>query len=117
MYSNFNIATCEEEGFANSFEGIPEVVIFSDDIFGKVAHIVEGFFDVVIFSVINVEEDGIVIIVGVEGVKVCSSSIPLCDLKVQTPFDRAGDQGLGRRSQQTACGGVGQVWGPRIPIR
>ena len=43
------------------------MVIFSDDIFGKVAHIVEGFFDVVIFSVVNVEEDGI--IVGVEGVK------------------------------------------------
>ena len=70
MYSNFNVATCEEERFANSFEGIPEVVIFSNDIFGKVAHIVEGFFDVVICTVINEEEDGIIIKnTGVEGVK------------------------------------------------
>ena len=45
----------------------------------------EGFLGVVIFSVVSVEEDGIIIIVGVEGVKVCSSLIPLCDLKVQTP--------------------------------
>ena len=77
MYSIFNDATCEEDWFANSFEGIPEVVILSDDIFGKVAHIVEGFLGVMIFSVVNVEEDGI--IVGVEGVKVCQSSIPLSD--------------------------------------
>ena len=70
MYSNFNVATCEEEGIANSFEGIPEVVIFSDDIFGKVAHIVEGFFDVVICTVVNKEEGGIIVKnVGVEGVK------------------------------------------------
>ena len=77
MIANFNVATCEEEGFANSFEGIPEVVIFSDDIFGKVAHIMEGFFGVVIFSVVTVEEDGS--IVGVKGVKGCLSLIPLSD--------------------------------------
>ena len=64
--------------------GFPEEVIFSDDILWKVAHIVKGFLVVVIFSVIIVEEDGI-IVSWVEGVK--------------TPFDRAGDQGLGRRSQ------------------
>ena len=65
MKKNFSVVNCE--GFANSFEGIPEVVNLRDDIFGKVAHIVEGFLGVVIFSVVNVEEDGI--IVGVEGVK------------------------------------------------
>ena len=70
MYSIFNVATCEEEGFANSFEGIPEVVIFSDDIFGRVAHIVEGFFGVVICTVVNEEEDVIIIKnTGVKGVK------------------------------------------------
>ena len=42
-------------------------MIFSDDILWKVAHIVKGFLVVVIFSVVIVEEDGI--IAGVEGVK------------------------------------------------
>ena len=37
----FSVDNCE--GFANSFEGIPEVVNFSDDSFGRVTHIVEGF--------------------------------------------------------------------------
>ena len=41
---NFSIDNCE--GFAISFEGIPEVVNFSDDFFGRVAHIVEGFTEV-----------------------------------------------------------------------
>ena len=50
-------------------EGIPEVAIFSDDILWKRAHFVEGSSGVVIFSVVNVEEDGIIVIVGVEGVK------------------------------------------------
>ena len=65
--SIFNNATCEEDRFANCFKGIPEVVIFSDYIFGKVAHIMEGFLSVVIFSAIIVDEDGIIIIIGVEG--------------------------------------------------
>ena len=69
----------------------------------------KGFLGVVILSIVSIEEDGIIIIVGVEGVKVCSSSIPLCDLKVQTPYDRAGDRDLGRRSQQSACGGLGRT--------
>ena len=34
------------KGLPISFEGIPEVVYFSDDSFGRVAHIVEGFFGV-----------------------------------------------------------------------
>ena len=42
-------------------------MIFSDDILWKVAHIVKGFLVVVIFSVVIVEEDGI--IAGDEGVK------------------------------------------------
>ena len=64
MDNIFIIASCEGLPIV---EGIPEVVIFSDDIFGKVAHIVEGFFGVMVFSVVNVEEDSIII--GVEGVK------------------------------------------------
>ena len=74
----FNVASCEK-GIANCFEGSPEEVIFSDDILWKRVHFIEGSSVVVIFSVINVEEDGIIVIVGVEGVKVCSSSIPLSD--------------------------------------
>ena len=35
-----------KKGLPISFEGIPEVVYFSDDSFGRVAHIVEGFFGV-----------------------------------------------------------------------
>ena len=41
MKKNFSVDNCE--GFAICFEGIPEVVDFSDDSFGRVAHIVEGF--------------------------------------------------------------------------
>ena len=43
------------------------MAIFSDDIFWQVAHIVKGFLGVVIFSVVIVEEDGIIVRVG--GVK------------------------------------------------
>ena len=76
----------------------------------------EGSSVVVIFSAVIVEEDGFIVRVG--GVKGMSFFDCLkVTLKVQTPYDRAGDRGLVRRSQQTACGGVGQVWGPRIPIR
>ena len=64
----FNVASCEELD-CQQFEGFPEEVFFSDDILGKVAHIVEGFLGVVILSIVNVEEDGIIVIVGVEGVK------------------------------------------------
>ena len=48
-------------------EGIPEVTILSDDTFGEVAHIVEGILSVAIFSAVIVDEDGIIIIVGVKG--------------------------------------------------
>ena len=41
-------------------------MIFRDDILRKVAHIVKGFLVVVIFSIVSVEEDGIIIIVGSE---------------------------------------------------
>ena len=67
MDSIFNVASCEEEGIADSFKGFPEEVIFSDDILWKRAYFVEGSSGVMIFSVVNVEEDGI--IVGVKGVK------------------------------------------------
>ena len=40
MKKNFSVDNCE--GFAISFEGIPEVVNFSDDIFRRVAHIVKA---------------------------------------------------------------------------
>ena len=39
-------------------------MIFSDDILWKVAHIVKGFLVVVIFSVVIVEEDGIIVSLG-----------------------------------------------------
>ena len=64
MDNIFNVASCEGLPI---IEGIPEVNIFSDDTFGEVAHIVEGFLSVVIFSAVIVDEDGIIIIVGVEG--------------------------------------------------
>ena len=68
--SIFKIATCEEEWFANSFEGIPEVVIFSDDIFWKRAYFVEGSSGVEICSIDNEQEDFIIVKnTGVEGVK------------------------------------------------
>ena len=41
MKKIFSVDNCE--GFAICFEGIPEVVNFSDDFFGRVAHFVEGF--------------------------------------------------------------------------
>ena len=53
------------------------MTIFSDNILLDEGQFREGSSGVVIFSVVIVEEDGI--IVGVEGVKVCSSSIPLSD--------------------------------------
>ena len=49
------------------FKGIPEVVILSDDILLDEGLFREGSSDVVIFSVVIVEEDGISVRVG--GVK------------------------------------------------
>ena len=40
---------------------------FGDDTSGKVAHFEEGFLSVVFFSAVIVDEDGIIIIVGVKG--------------------------------------------------
>ena len=60
----FNVASCE---------GLPSIAraflrwLLSDDTFGEVAHIVEGILSVVIFSAVIVDEDGIIIIVGVKG--------------------------------------------------
>ena len=48
---NCNVDICEEG--AISFEGIPEVANFSDDIFGRGAYIIEGFFGVGNFTVGN----------------------------------------------------------------
>ena len=42
-----------KKGLPISFEGIPEVVYFSDDSFGRVAHIMEGFSGVEISNVDN----------------------------------------------------------------
>ena len=65
---NFSVDNCE--GFAYSFEGIPEVVIFSVDIFWKRAYFVEGSSGVEICTVDNEQEDCIIIKnTGVEGVK------------------------------------------------
>ena len=75
----FKVASCEE-GIANCFEGSPEEVIFSEDFLWKVAHIVKGFLVVVIFSVVIVEEDGIIVSLGSKVLRYVLSSIPLCDL-------------------------------------
>ena len=53
MYSNFNVAVCEEEGIAISFEGFPEVVNFSIDIIWKRAYFVEGSSGVEVCTVVN----------------------------------------------------------------
>ena len=65
---NFSIDNCE--GFANSFEGIPEVVIFSVDIFWRRAYFVEGSSEVEYCNVDNEQEDCIIVKnTGVESVK------------------------------------------------
>ena len=56
---NFSVDNCE--GFAISFEGIPEVVNFSDDSFGRVAHIVEGFSGVEFCNVDNEQVNCIIV--------------------------------------------------------
>ena len=48
---NFSVDICEEG--ANSFEGIPEVTNFSDDIFGRFAYISEGISGVKYFTADN----------------------------------------------------------------
>ena len=112
MYSIFNVATCEEERFANSFEGIPEVVIFSVDIFWKRAYFIEGSSGVEICTVDNEQEDCIFIKnTGVESVKVCLCPIPLSD----PPSSDAHRFELVIRALEaspkkipvTACGGLG----------
>ena len=44
-----------------SFEGIPVVVVFSNDSFGRVAHIVEGFSGVEISNVDNEQLNCIIV--------------------------------------------------------
>ena len=51
MEVNCNVDICEEG--AISFEGIPEVTNFSDDIFGRGAYISEGISGVEYFTVDN----------------------------------------------------------------
>ena len=47
-----------------------------------------------ILSVVSVDKDGIIFIIGVEVVKGILLANFSCDLKVQTPYDPAGDQVL-----------------------
>ena len=51
MKKNFSVVNCE--WFAICFVGIPEVVNFSDDSFGRVGHIVEVLSGVEFHNVAN----------------------------------------------------------------
>ena len=68
MKKIFSVDNCE--GFANSFEGIPEVVNFSDDSLEEIAHILEGFSGVEFRNVDNEQVKD----TGVGSVKGMSSS-------------------------------------------
>ena len=65
---NFNVVTCEEEG-AIIIQGLPGDEIFSDDIFGRVACIIEGFSGVEHFTVANEHKTAIFEDSGVGSVK------------------------------------------------
>ena len=68
MESNCNVVICEEGAII--FEGIPGDHIFSDDIFGRGAHFVEGSSGVVYCTVGNEQEDcNLIKDTGVESVK------------------------------------------------
>ena len=65
---NFNVVTCEEEG-AIIIQGLPGDEIFSDDIFGRGANIIEGFSGVENFTVGNEQKTAIFKDSGVGSVK------------------------------------------------
>ena len=78
MKKNFSVVNCE--GFANCFEGIPEVVDFSDDSFGRVGHIVEVFSGVEFHNVDNKQVTASSLRTqGLEVFKVCLCLISLSD--------------------------------------
>ena len=73
---NFSVDNCE--GVAICFEGIPEVVNFSDDSFGRVGHIVEVFSGVEFHNVDNEQVNCIIVkdtgVGSVKGMSLSNSS-------------------------------------------